>query len=182
MLLSLIIATTLAISGCATARTGTAAPTEATPASVPSPTPTPDKDRDMKAALILKRAADVYRQQLGEGHGYLRAGKTDYYDAWWSYLTQGILGSGLFVDTARTAYSDATELYGLDQYPKALDDWDELMDGRGQLVTHATLWHDRGNEAEYQAALITLDNADRLADKIAPGVTYTPSPVPPLDE
>jgi hypothetical protein len=182
--LALALASVLALAGCATARTDTAAAAAqppststatatATATASPSPSPTsstPPGDRDLKAALILKRAADTYRQ----------AGKTDYFDAWWSYLTQGVIVSGLFVDTARKAYSDAGDLYGQDQTPTALDDWDELMDGKGQLVTHATLWHDRDNEAEYQATLITLDQADRLADQIAPGATYRPTPVPPL--
>jgi hypothetical protein len=183
LITSLALVSLLTLSGCATTGTSTAAavkPTEAPMTSEPSPSRTPDKDRDVKSALILKRAADVYRQRMAEGHGYRQAGKTDYFDAWWQYLTQGIMVSGLFVDTARAAYGDATELYGNDPYPAALDDWDELMDAKGQLVTHATLWHDRGNDAEYQAALIALDNADRLADQIAPAATYTPTPLPAL--
>jgi hypothetical protein len=178
------LAAALSLPSCAaphqnTAPTAAAAPAT-TVAATPTPSATPPGDKDLKAALILKAAADTYRQELAEGHGYKRAGSTDHYDAWWSYLTQGAFTPGLLVDTARRAYNDAGDLYGQDAYPAALDDWDDLMDGHGPFYTHAYLWHDRGNEAEYQATLNTLDEADRLADQLHPGAKYQPTPVPPL--
>lgn len=134
----------------------------------------------MKAALRLKKADDMYRQRLIEGHAYKVADKTDYVDAWWSYMTVGLSGSCKLIDSAQVAYSDATDFYGHGGTPVALDDWDTLMDARGEFDIHTSLWHSTGNDAEYQASLIVLDRADRLADQIAPGAAYTPAALPPL--
>lgn len=69
------------------------------------------KKRAGSATLFLKKADDEYRQRLLEGHNYKVAGNSEYYDAWWSYLTQGMLVSAKLVDTAQYGYSQATDLW-----------------------------------------------------------------------
>lgn len=145
-----------------------------------SPSTAATRERDIKAALRVKEADDMYRQRLIEGHSYKVAGKTDYFDVWWSYMTIGLTGSGKLIDSAQVAYSDATDFYGQDATPGALDDWDTLMDAKGEFDIHTSRWHSTGNDAEYQASLIVLDRADRLADQIAPGAVYNPIPLPLL--
>ena len=61
--------------------------------------------------MRLKKADDMYRQRLIEGHAYKAAGKMDYFDVWWSYMTVGLTGSGKLIDSAQVAFSDVTDLY-----------------------------------------------------------------------
>lgn len=181
-----IVVASLLSTGCASEKPAGSSPSPiessptAAPANAAAPTTAEKGERDVKAALRLKKADDMYRQRLIEGHTYKTTAKMDYFDAWWSYMTVGLTGSGKLIDSAQVAYSDAMDFYGQDATPGALDDWDTLMDARGEFDIHTSLWHSTGNDAEYQASLIVLDRADRLADQIAPGAVYKPTPLPPL--
>ncbi|GGH94644.1 hypothetical protein GCM10007170_18320 [Arthrobacter liuii] len=177
-------AAALLLSGCAApAKTADVSqPTQisASASASATPSPTADPDRDMNAALILKKTADVYRQRMAEAHGYAVTKNTEALDTFWLLMTDMVHGHGRFVSLSQRAYSDASDLYGEAPTPAALDDWDDVMDANGPLVTHATLWREAGNEAEYQATLNVLDQADRLANQLSSKAQYTSTPLPPL--
>lgn len=144
------------------------------------PSPTADPARDTNAALILKKTADVYRQRMAEAHIYAATNDHEALDTFWLLMTDMVHGHGRFVSLSQRAYSDASDLYGEAPTPVALDEWDDVMDANGPLVTHATLWREAGSEVEYQAVLNVLDQADRLANQLSLNAPYTSVPLPPL--
>lgn len=155
---------TFGSSACGSPNTASSAPSVASTSAASSTSAAANDSNARNAVTILKKATNWYRDRLEQGHSYIAAKDSTDFQTWWEQMNLGLL-----VDEARKAYGDVTDLYQENE-PAPADDWDEIMDGKGEFPTAAKAWAQSHSEADYTKATSALDHADAVAETITPGI------------